>query len=58
MYRIVALALVVGGAYVASLFVGSVLENRAIARHAALEHGAPSPGVAEASSSPRGDVRP
>jgi len=40
--------LVVGGAFVASQFVGAVLESRAIAEHAADERDNPAASVAEA----------
>jgi hypothetical protein len=41
MLRLLAVVLVIGGAYVASRFVGSVLENRAIAERAAMVRNEP-----------------
>lgn len=48
MLRLLAVVLVIGGAFAASQFVGAVLEGRAIAEHAADERDNPAPAVAEA----------
>jgi hypothetical protein len=47
MFKVLAVVLVVGGAFVASRFVGAVLENRAIAEHAAQERTHPARSLAE-----------
>jgi len=48
MLRLLAVVLVVGGAFAASQFVGAVLESRAIAEHAADERDNPAASVADA----------
>ena len=45
MLRLLAVALVIGGAFVACAFAGAVLQNRAQARHAVEEHANPAVAV-------------
>lgn len=51
MLRLLAVVLVIGGAYAASQFVGAVLEKRAIAEHAAMERADPARSIAAAPTS-------
>ena len=48
MLRLLAVVLVIGGAFVASLLIGSVLEHRAIAERAARVQNEPAAGLAVA----------
>lgn len=58
MFKVLAVVLVVGGAFVASRFVGAVLENRAIAEHAAQERAHPARSLAESPPPLTPETRP
>ena len=57
LFRLLAVVLVIGGAFVASLFVGTVLEKRAIAEREAIVRIQPA-GLAEAPPSLTPETKP
>jgi hypothetical protein len=57
MLRLLAVVLVIGGAFVASLFIGTVLEQRAIAEREAVVRDQPA-GLATAPPSLTPETRP
>jgi hypothetical protein len=58
MFKLLAVVFVIGVAFAASRFVGSVLENRAIAEHAAQERTHPARSLAESPPPLTPETRP
>lgn len=58
MYRLLLVALVIGFAFVASAFFGSVLERRAQDRRAMQEHESPAIAVTPSGPHTIGEIRP